>query len=180
MIPKNGITIQYIKAALWRRLWYVVIPFFVFSISAVAYCIWAPKTYKSISLILIEPQEVPKDYVKTTVTSKVKARLNAITEKIMSRSRLEALIKEYDIYPEARTAVEMGRAVAAMRRKIEIIFRVGSGLKERGGFDSPPAFGVSFEGKDQTKVRDVTAALTTMFIEGFTGPIWESFEPVIV
>ena len=165
MIPQNGISLQYIKAALRRRFWYVVIPFFVISISSVVYCIWAPKTYRSISLILIQPQEVPKDYVKTTVTSKVKARLNAITEKIMSRSRLEALIKEYDIYPEARTAVEMGRAVAGMRRKINIIFRVGSGLVERGGFDSPPAFGVSFEGKDPAKVRDVTAALASMFID---------------
>lgn len=162
MIPQNGISLQYIKAALWRRLWYVVIPFFVIYISSVVYCIWAPKTYKSISLILVQPQEVPKEYVRSTVTSNVKARLNTITEQIMSRSRLENIIKKYDLYPEARNPVTMHRALEKMRKQIKISIGKGSGLD--GGFDSPPAFSVSFEGSDPVKVRDVTATLADMYV----------------
>lgn len=165
MIPKDGINLKYLKAAFLRRFWYIVVPFFVVSITTVGYCIKAPRLYKSSTLILVQPQEVPTDYVKSTVTSNIRSRLNTITEQIMSRSKIQAIIEKYNLYPEIRMAEGMDSAVAKMRGNIYVNFSVHSTLKERSGFDSPPAFEVSFVGKHPAKVRDVTAELANIFLD---------------
>ena len=72
MIPKDGFNPKYFAAVLRRRLWYVVLPFFLISLGSVVYCIKTPKLYKSSTLILIQPQEVPDDYVQPLVKIRCK------------------------------------------------------------------------------------------------------------
>jgi polysaccharide chain length determinant protein (PEP-CTERM system associated) len=150
-------------SALRRRLWHVVVPVFVIAMAVVLYCIKAPKTYRSTALILIQPQEVPADYVKPTVTSDVQARLNAITEQIMSRSRLEQVIQEHDLYPDIRAAGGLYTAVERIRESIDIVFKESE--NSQGKAQAPTAFEISFEGKDPTSTRDVTRAVANLFID---------------
>jgi polysaccharide chain length determinant protein (PEP-CTERM system associated) len=160
MIPKDGLDVKYFLAAFKRRLWYVVIPFFLVFMAVVIYCIKAPRIYRSSCLILVQPQEVPRDYIRPTVTTDVQSRLSSITEQIMSRSRLENIIIQHNLYPASRAAGDVYGAVLKMRSKIKITFKQNSG--RRG---SPPAFEVAFEGREPVKVRDVTDALANIFID---------------
>ena len=160
MIPKDGLDFPYVLAALKRRFWYIVIPFFLVAMASVVYCIKAPRIYRSTTLILIQPQEVPTDYVRSTVTSDVQYRLRSISEQIMSRSRLEELINRYDLYPEIRAGGDIPLAVDAMRKDIIIKFKEN---KDRR--DSPPAFEVGFDSREPTKARDVAAALASIFLD---------------
>ena len=120
MIPQDGITLQYLKIALQRRLWYAVVPFFVLAMASVLYCIVAPKVYQSSTLILVQPQEVPAEYVQPTVTSNATSRLNTLKGQVMSRPRLEEIIKKYDLYPEVRASRTMQDAVELMREHITV------------------------------------------------------------
>jgi len=161
MIPKTGITPQYIKAALLRRLWYIAIPFFIIALGTLGYCIKAPRVFRSSTLILVQPQEVPSDYVRSTVTTDATSRLNTLKEQVMSRPRLESIITEYDLYSELRRKATMFDAIQAMRKNISVEVNESRGRRDT----APASFEISYEGENPTKVRDVTAAISNLFIE---------------
>ena len=161
MIPKDGMNLQYVKAAFLRRFWYIVLPFFAVSIATVGHCIKAPRLYKSSTLILVQPQEVPHDFVKPTVTSSAQSRINIVTEQVMSRPILEEIILQHNLYPEIRAAKTMYDAVEVMRKYISVVPKRTGGSR-RG---EPVSFEISYEGKVPAKVRDVTAAIANLFIE---------------
>jgi len=158
MIPKDGLDIKYVLAALRRRFWYIVIPFFLVMMATVLHCIRAPRMYWSSSLLLVQPQEIPADYVNPTVTSDVYFRLRAITDEIMSRSRLEKIINEFDLYPEIRASGNIHDALGRLKRNIHV------DPQESENQPNFTSFRVSFESGDPKIARDVTAALADLFI----------------
>lgn len=158
MLPKN-ITPEYLLAALQRRFWYVVIPFFLIFMAIIGYCIKAPRIYKATTLILVEPQRVPREYVNPTVSLEMAERLRTITEQIKSRTRLEKIITEQNLYVRLRAERTMTDAVEAFRGDIEISVR---GSQARQG---SAAFEVSFVGRDPAQVRDVTNTIANLFID---------------
>ena len=159
MIPKDGINLQYVKAALLRRFWYIVLPFFLVSIATVGRCIKAPRVYKAETLILVEPQKVPPEYVRSTVTVDLGDRLRTITQQIKSRTRLEKIINEYDLYPETRAEKTMTDAVEVFREKIEINVQRSGGRSDTGSFQ------IAYMNRDPLKARDVTNAVANLLIE---------------
>ncbi len=160
MIPKNGITPRYVISAFKRRLWYIVVPFFILSTGVVTFLIKAPRTYKSSTLILVQPQEIPANYVMSTVTTDPADRLNTLKEQALSRPRLEEIILKYDLYPDVLAQKTMFDAVEGMRKYVDVQVR-----ETRGRNREPGSFEVSFEGNDPVKVRNVTAAIAGLFIE---------------
>jgi polysaccharide chain length determinant protein (PEP-CTERM system associated) len=157
MIPKQ-ITSDYLLAAFRRRFWYVIIPFFVIFMAAIVYCIKGPKLYRSTSLILVQPQEVPADYVRSTVTSDVTSRLASITDEVLSRSALEQIIAKYDLYPKLRSSEKMLVATEKLRKVINVNIKHDEPR-------TPSSFEISFEGEDPGKARDVTADLAKLYID---------------
>jgi polysaccharide chain length determinant protein (PEP-CTERM system associated) len=161
---ESGISLHYLMAALRRRFWYVVVTFFVIFMTTLVYCMKAPKVYRSSTLILVQPQEVPSDYVRSTITSDAIARLNTLKEQVMSRPRLEKIIIEHNLYQKIRAAKTMFDAVERMRGHIEIKINESGGSQRRRDM-APVSFEVSFVGADPVKVRDVTATIANLFIE---------------
>jgi len=161
---ESGISLHYLMAALQRRFWYVVVTFFVIFMATLIYCMQAPKVYRSSTVILVQPQEVPYDYVRPTITSDAIARLNTLKEQVMSRPRLEKIIIEYNLYQKVRAAKTMFDAVERMRRHVEIKINEPGGSRQRHDV-APASFEVSFVGANPVKVRDVTATIANLFIE---------------
>jgi polysaccharide chain length determinant protein (PEP-CTERM system associated) len=154
VIPKQDLNLNYILEAFRRRFWYVAIPFFVIFLGSILYCVSAPIVFKAQTSILVEPQKVPGEYVSSTVTIDLHSRLRTITQQIKSRTRLEKIIHEYDLYPEIREEATMTDAVEAFRSDIEINVRGGN-----------QAFEVAYQGRNPAKVRDVTNTIANLFIE---------------
>ena len=159
MIPKHGINLQYAKAAFIRRFWHIVLPFFMVSIATVGYCLVVPRVYKAQTLILVEPQKVSPEYVESIVTVDLGDRLRTITQEIKSRTRLEKIINEYDLYPDIRAARTMADAVEVFRDEIETNVRRASGRSGTGSFE------IAYMNCDPVKARDVTNAIANFFIE---------------
>lgn len=67
MIPKDCINLKYLKAALLRRFWYIVLPFFAVSIATAGYCIKTPRVYKAETLLLVDRQKAPREHVESTM-----------------------------------------------------------------------------------------------------------------
>ena len=64
-----------------RRKWMVVFPFFYILLAACVYCVVTPELYRSETTILIIPQSVPQDYVRSTISVKVEQQLSTIKQR---------------------------------------------------------------------------------------------------
>lgn len=81
----------------YRRKWYIVITFCVSVVIGLVVLKVFPKTYKASTLILLEPQAIPENFVKPTITETVESRIQTIQQQIQSRTNLEAIIDQYQI-----------------------------------------------------------------------------------
>ena len=68
-----------------------------------------PPVYLSQSTILIEAQQIPEDYVKSTITAYVEERLQVITHQVMTRAKLMEIMNQFNLYPEMRDRNHNGR-----------------------------------------------------------------------
>ena len=103
-----------------RRRWWILLPLFLVW-AAVWGASWLlPVTYQSESLILVEQQKVPDQYVVPNVTSDLQERLQSLTEQILSRTRLQDTIDRLGLYRRAEGALNSGDPVEQMRNDIKI------------------------------------------------------------
>src|SRR5215467_10981200 len=98
-----------------RRYWTLLVPFAVVSAITAAAARRLPVLYRSQAMIQVVPQRVPENYVKATVTTRIEDRLQSIRQQILSRTRLEQVIQEFNLYPEARRIDIMENVVDRMR-----------------------------------------------------------------
>ncbi len=161
------ITIRDVGRILRKRKWRILIPFLVIFSVIVLIAYLLPAIYKSESLILIENQKIPVNYVESTVTSQVEERLNIINQRIMSRTRLEQIIDKFNLYPEYRDSWTREEIVDKMRDDIhmEIVSTEGVDKKSGRPVTFTVAFKLSYEGKDPRTVQAVTSELASLYIE---------------
>jgi polysaccharide chain length determinant protein (PEP-CTERM system associated) len=142
-----------------RRKWWIVIPFVVCLGLSYGYYKRLPKIYNATTLILVQPQEVPEDYIKPTVKSLVSDRLSTLSQQILSRTRLEKVIREFSLYPNSIGKVTMEEIIELMREAVTIE------VQRTRGRDVQNTFTISYEGRDPRKVMLVTNRLALLFIE---------------
>jgi polysaccharide chain length determinant protein (PEP-CTERM system associated) len=141
-----------LRAALYRR-WWIVIPFLVIGIASFLYSLSQPKRYRSETLILVVPQRIPESYVRSTVTAPIEGRLRSISEQILSRSRLEQVIKDFGLYVRQRELMPMEDVVEGMRQNISLTTVRGD------------SFRVTFSAGDPIVAMKITERLASMFID---------------
>ena len=146
-----------------RRRWWILLP---------AFLVWAAvwgvswmllSSYKSESLILVEQQKVPDQYVVPNVTTNLQDRLQAMTEQILSRTRLQSTIDHLHLYPPRRGLLGLlksGDAVTQMRSDIKI------DLVETPGHPGEfTAFKVGYSAESPELAQEVNAEITRLFID---------------
>jgi polysaccharide chain length determinant protein (PEP-CTERM system associated) len=137
----------------WRRKWPIAIPFALIALATAAYTFFLPNVYRSGTLIMVVPQRVPESYVQSTVTMRIEDRLQAISQQILSRPRLERIIDEFNLYPELRKSVLMEDIVARMRSEIDSQLVRGD------------AFRINYAYGDPRTAMRVVERLASLFIE---------------
>ncbi len=151
---------QYIDAA-WRRKWLILIPFIIVAIITVYHCTTLPSIYRSETTILVEPQQVPEEFVQSTVTGSLQDRLNTIGQQILSRVKLEFIIKETGLYADLKKDLNMESIVNNMRKNIEI----NVPRQSRGRGNAAVAFSVAFYHKEPEVAQRITNKLASLYIE---------------
>jgi polysaccharide chain length determinant protein (PEP-CTERM system associated) len=153
VIPGKTYTPEDIVRIGWRRKWWAVLPAIVIATSVAVWVRTLPNLYHSETLILVVPQRVPESYVRSTITTRIEDRLQSIAQQILSRTRLERIIQDFNLYvPERRTAI-MEDIVDRMRKEIEVQVVKGD------------AFRVGFTSSDARTAMRVTERLASLFIE---------------
>jgi polysaccharide chain length determinant protein (PEP-CTERM system associated) len=155
MIPGRTYTPGELARKLWRRKWVILGTTAAFATAAVFVSSRLPDRFRAETLILAAAQSVSKDYVRNTVTeSTIKDRLPSISQQILSRSRLERIIEDLDLYAEIRKTRPLELVVDQMRTQIDI--------KPTEGSDS---FRVSYEAQSPLTATQVTERLAGLFIQ---------------
>jgi polysaccharide chain length determinant protein (PEP-CTERM system associated) len=153
VLPGKTYNVETIANLLWRRKWLILLPFVLCGAAAFVVSSRMPDLYMSETSILVVPQRVPESYVRSTVSARIEDRLRTINQQTLSRTRLEQIINEFDLYAEARTSMTMEAVVNMMR---------GSVIPEIVRADS---FRLSFVYTDPVLAMKVTERLASLYIE---------------
>lgn len=131
----------------------IVVPFLLVGIATFAIVRRLPDQFQSETLILVVPQRVPESYVRATVSTRIADRLQSINQQIMSRTRLEPVIREFNLYPRLVQTGMMEDVVARMRRDIVA-------QPVRGD-----AFRISYRSDNPRTAMRVTERLASLYID---------------
>src|SRR3990170_225452 len=163
-----------------HRKWLFVAPLIIGAVAGLAVSFQLPEKYSSTTLILVEEQQVPEEYVTPTDKTPFSQRLNVISHQIMSRTRLDKIIKEFGLYSQqgpglfekARSlitgeATEMptpDEIIEQMRSDIQFtVIGEQNGKKQQGSGGN--AFSITYSGEDPQTTMQVTNTLSSLFIE---------------
>ena len=149
-----------------RRKWSLMLTTLFFIAASVAIALALPSIYKSTSTILIEEQDIPADFVMTTVTSYAEQRLQSINQRIMSSSRLMEIIQRFGLYKEYADKWTTEEMVEKMREDTVLEPISAEVIDHRTGRPTAAtiAFTLSYEGKSPNKVQQVANVMTSLFL----------------
>ena len=151
-----------------KRRWAIIIPALsVLLLSVLVLMFWKP-VYRSTSTLLIEEQEISRDYVMATVTSYAEQRLQSINQKIMSTSRLLDIINRFNLYADKRDKLTSEEIVENMRKKdIKFDIVMAEVIDRRTGMKTTAAiaFTISYEGHNPQVVQQVDNELASLYLE---------------
>jgi polysaccharide chain length determinant protein (PEP-CTERM system associated) len=141
-----------------RRGWIVLIPVILLPIIALACSFLIAPQYLSQTLVLVESQKVPDNYVKPVISSDLDSRLASMKEQILSRSRIQPIIERYNLYGNSQ--MTMDDRIDLARRSITIK-PITSEVTHTGGL---PGFFISFKAGDPHIAQLVCGEITSLFL----------------
>lgn len=153
MLPGRQYTPEDIAAVAWRRKWIVVSVVSLVTTAAIALSMQLPDLYRSETLILVVPQRVPESYVRSTVTMRIEDRLRSLRQQILSRSNLERIITDFQLFDADVQKRPMEVIVEEMRQRVIV-----DTVRE-------DTFQVSYISEVPRTAMIVTDRLAAMFIE---------------
>jgi polysaccharide chain length determinant protein (PEP-CTERM system associated) len=141
-----------------RRRWVLLGALFACGVAATAGADLWPVRYRSEALVLVERQDVPKEYVQPNVTTDASERLASIRQQVLSRTRLESLIARYRLYPRDAGRLDREKLVDEMRGDIRVV-----PVATPGGRNLT-AFRIEYTYDSPRVAQEVARELTSEFI----------------
>src|ERR1051325_10889132 len=160
MLPGKKYTPDDYARMAWKRRWYIAIPAVVIASATAVVSVFLPNWYRASTSILIIPQRVPENLVRPTVTADLNERLNMIQKQILSRTRLERIIQEFNLYERDRKTMIMEDVIEQMRRDINV-----NVPKTKNRREEISNFSVSFDANDARTAMRVTERLASLFVQ---------------
>ena len=156
-----------LKGVIRRRKKSLIIPFLLILLTSGTVAFILPPIYRAETKILVEGQQIPQDYVKSTITSYVEERLQVITYQVMSRAKLMGIINHFNLYPEMRDRNTTEEVIEKMRKDIKFETVSANIIDKRTGRPSIAtiAFTLSYEGKNPSIVQKVANVLASLYLE---------------
>jgi succinoglycan biosynthesis transport protein ExoP len=151
MLPGKSYRPEDIVNILRKRFWLIIVPAALISAATAGIARKLPDVYRSTAMIQVIPPQVPGNLVTPSTTVSLQNRLLATTQTILSRTRLERLILDLNLYEAERKRQIMEDVVAEMRKDIHIDPAKGD------------TFTVTYDGRNPSMVMKVTESLASYF-----------------
>ncbi len=148
--PRRSLA-EYLEIPL-RRPWLVVLPLAVIVAASYVASTVVPKKYRSSAFILVESEKVPDAVVpRMAATAGSDRRMQTIKQEILSRTRLEEVIKQTNPYPQP--GLTMSDMVEWLRNSTDITVQ------------GPDSFDVEFVHTDPQKAAEVANRVVALFVD---------------
>jgi len=128
--------------------------------------VFLPPHFRSAGTILIEQQEMPQDFVRSTVTSYADERVQVISKRVMTTETLLNTIRRYDLYPKERAKDTREVLLGRMRKDIGLKMISADVIDPRSGrpTEATIAFEVSYTSESAELAAKVANELTTLYL----------------
>ncbi len=146
-----------------RRRLLALLPFAFVLAAAASLAFFLPSLWTARATVLVNRQEIPEAFVKSTVNTDVDARLLTLSQDVLDTPRLSKIIQENDLYPALRRTKPMPDVVDRMRKDIAI--DVKEPPERRGRESSSLVFTVAYTTTDPVVSARVTNTLASLFSE---------------
>jgi polysaccharide chain length determinant protein (PEP-CTERM system associated) len=153
MLPGKKYSPDEVIRVLVSRRWLLVLPAVLGLVLGIAASHRIPKTYRSETLILVVPPRIPEQIVPRNPET-VAERLNTINDVILSRSRLERIIRDLNLHNYQNNGAIMEDIVQRMRTD-EIQVKI----------EGKESFRVSYLSDTAKTAQMVTDRLASLYIE---------------
>lgn len=160
-VEPMSVTMREYWGILVRRKWTVIAAIMAGVIIGGVLCVVLPKSYRSSTLILIENQKIPDDYVKGIGAGNLEERLMMIQQQVMSRALLSQILEEYKLYEGLVKREGHESAIEKLRKSITVDTVGTAGLNRK----RIEAVSISFADENPMTAMKVTAKLGSLFIE---------------
>lgn len=151
-------------AEAWRRRkWLGLVCFSLPAAALLSIAMNLPNLYSSTATVLVEQQQIPEGFVKSSVTGEADARLNLIREKLLNRAGLMALINRFNLYSELRKEAPEEAVVERMRK--DVVLELKELQRQVYGRDNTFGFKVSYRGRNPETVATVANTLAAQYVE---------------
>jgi uncharacterized protein involved in exopolysaccharide biosynthesis len=131
-----------------------------FALTVVALWLWKP-SYIARSTILITSQQIPEEFVRSTVREDSIENVNAMAGTVLSQENLARILDQFELYPEARQELSRIELINRMRAHINLAPTRDSSRR----FQASLLYGISFESGNPGKAAGVANALAGLFVE---------------
>lgn len=168
MLGHRELTMQDYAGILKRRFWLILACAVLSLMIGFGFSCTLPPQYVSQTLVLIEQQKVPEDYVKPVVNEDLGSRLASMKEQILSRSRIQPIIERYNLYADSN---------ASMDDRVDLTRKaIGINPIPSGQSHGMPGFFISFKAQDAHTAQQVCGDITSLFVSANLSAREESAE----
>jgi polysaccharide chain length determinant protein (PEP-CTERM system associated) len=158
MLGHRELTMQDYTGILKRRFWLILISAILFLGVGIGLTFVIPPQYVSKTLVLIERQKVPENYVQPVVTEDLGSRLASMREQILSRSRLQPIIEKFNLFAGRENT--MDDRIEMTQKAIEIKPITSTSATPYG----TPGFFITFKVQDARTAQQVCGEITSLFV----------------
>lgn len=140
-----------------RRKWFIIIPLCISLTIGLFHTLTTKKTYEASTLILVQPQRVPTNYIRSVVTSTISQRISTISQQVLSRSNLEKIIDQFGLFENAE-GMYLEDKISIMRKRVQVKI-------ERTRRSGAEAFSIVFTGSEPQRVMRIANTLASFFMD---------------
>jgi polysaccharide chain length determinant protein (PEP-CTERM system associated) len=158
MLGHRELTVEDYLEIWKRRRVLLLLPLVLFPLLALGIAYLVPPKYVSQTLVLVQQQKVPDDYVKPIVTGDISERLASMKEQILSRSLLQPIIERFGLF--ADHGMQMDERIDRTRNAISIK-PIHSDVSRTEGL---PGFFISFTANKPRLAQQVCGEISELFV----------------
>jgi polysaccharide chain length determinant protein (PEP-CTERM system associated) len=157
----NAFDIHYYVGLILRYRWVIIIPFWIAMIAGIFLAVMLPRKYQAETLIFVESQQVPENYVQSIVSGDHNKRINSIIQMVKSRINLTNIIEQFQLFNEPESDnMFLEDKLKVMRKRTSV------DLISEGNNRMPSSmFSISYIGEDPEEVMRVVNAMANLVID---------------
>ena len=145
-----------------RRRWWVLVTFMALAALTVLTALLFPRIYRSETVILIQPRDMPTEFVKDLIAGSTDQRLSVIEQTILSRSNLGLILGQFEERLQEFRNLNDERKIAKLKKRIQI----QPATERRNGAPLPiTTLRISYKDRDAELAQAITSRLSSLFIE---------------